>query len=120
MMTESRKNTLHAMLLEAFFRMSSCAYGGFIVTMLTDYGYSSATATALMTCMAAVSFIAQPITGYLCDNYFSQRIALLQQVKGWCPADCQVSQRAAGPGRLPGSPELRGPVDPQKAADRFW
>lgn len=73
MMTESRKNTLHAMLLEAFFWMSNCAYGGFIVTMLTDYGYSSATATALMTCMAAVSFIAQPITGYLCDNYFSQR-----------------------------------------------
>lgn len=73
MMTTDKRITLHAMLLEAFFWMSNCAYGSFIVTMLTDYGYPSATATALMTCMAAVSFTAQPITGYLCDNFFSHR-----------------------------------------------
>ena len=76
-MHDVKKVTLQAMLLEALFWMSSCAYGSFIVTTLTDYGYSSATATALMTVMAAVSFVAQPITGYLCDNYFSQRKAFL-------------------------------------------
>ncbi len=72
-MTKGRKLTIHALLLEGSFWLGYCAYGSFIVTMLTDYGYSSATATGLMTAMAVVSFIAQPITGYLCDNYFSQR-----------------------------------------------
>lgn len=72
-MTKGRKLTIHALLLEATFWMGYCAYGSFIVTMLTDYGYSSATATGLMTAMAVVSFIAQPITGYLCDNFFPQR-----------------------------------------------
>ncbi|MBR6789832.1 MAG: MFS transporter [Oscillospiraceae bacterium] len=64
------KRTLHAMTLEAFYWMSNCAYGAFIVTTLTDHGYSPATASAIMTVMAVVAFATQPITGYICDNYF--------------------------------------------------
>lgn len=69
-MTSSQKHTLHGMALEAFYWMGNCAYGAYAVAMLTDYGYSPATAAALMTCVALVSFIAQPVTGYICDNFF--------------------------------------------------
>lgn len=72
-MTDSKKHTLHAMALEACYWMGNCAYGAYVVTMLTDCGYSAATASALMTFVAVVSFIVQPLTGYLCDNFFPQR-----------------------------------------------
>ncbi|MBQ4050406.1 MAG: MFS transporter [Oscillospiraceae bacterium] len=69
-MTTGMKRNLFAMALEAFYWMSNCAYGAFIVTTLTDYGYNPATASAIMTVMAVVAFATQPITGYICDNYF--------------------------------------------------
>ena len=69
-MTISMKRTLHAMTLEAFYWMSNCAYGAYIVTTLTDHGYSPTTASAIMTVMAVIAFATQPITGYICDNYF--------------------------------------------------
>lgn len=68
-MTASMKRTLHAMALEAFYWMSNCAYGAYIVTTLTDCGYKPETASAIMTVMAVVAFATQPITGYICDNY---------------------------------------------------
>ena len=76
-MTASGKRTLHAMILEGCYGFGNCAYGAFIVTMLTDNGYSAALATGLLTCMSAVSFVTQPITGYLCDSRFSHRSLLL-------------------------------------------
>lgn len=69
-MTVSMKRTFHAMALEAFYWMSNCAYGAYIVTTLTDHGYSPTTASAIMTVMAVIAFATQPITGYICDNYF--------------------------------------------------
>ena len=60
-------------LVHSLFWASYCAYSSFIVTMLTDYGYSSATATAMMTATSVLSFIAQPVSGYICDNYIPHK-----------------------------------------------
>ncbi|MBQ4050405.1 MAG: MFS transporter [Oscillospiraceae bacterium] len=72
-MTKSVKHTLHVMLLSGSFWIALSGYGAFIVTMITDFGYSATTASAIMTVMSVVAFAVQPVTGYLCDNYFSQR-----------------------------------------------
>lgn len=72
-MTKSVKHTLHVMLLSGSFWIALSGYGAFIVTMITDFGYSATAASAIMTVMSVVAFAVQPVTGYLCDNYFSQR-----------------------------------------------
>lgn len=76
-MTKSVKHTLHVMLLEVFYWVVLGSYGAFIVTMITDFGYSATTASAIMTVMSLVAFVAQPITGYICDNYLSQRTVFI-------------------------------------------
>ena len=60
-------------LVHSLFWASYCAFSSFIVTMLTDYGYSSATATAMMTASSVLSFIAQPVSGYICDNFIPHK-----------------------------------------------
>ncbi|MBR6791364.1 MAG: MFS transporter [Oscillospiraceae bacterium] len=81
-MTKSAKHTLHVMLLSGSFWIALSGYGAFIVTMITDHGYSATTASAIMTVMSVVAFAVQPITGYLCDNFFSQRTVFI--VLGCC------------------------------------
>lgn len=60
-------------LVHSLFWASYCAFSSFIVTMLTDHGYSSATATAMMTASSVLSFIAQPVSGYICDNFIPHK-----------------------------------------------
>ena len=76
-MTNSKKHTLHVMLLEAFYWVALGSYGAFIVTMITDFGYSATVASVIMTVMSLVAFVVQPATGYLCDNYLSQRTVFI-------------------------------------------
>lgn len=72
-MTKTHEIQLKGALVQSLFWGSYCAYSSFIVTMLTDYGYASATATAMMTATSVLSFIAQPVSGYICDNYISHK-----------------------------------------------
>lgn len=72
-MTKTHEIQLKGALVQSLFWASYCAYSSFIVTMLTDYGYSSAAATAMMTGTSVLSFIAQPVSGYICDNYLSHK-----------------------------------------------
>lgn len=72
-MTKTNVIQLKGALVQSLFWASYCAYSSFIVTMLTDYGYPSATATAMMTATSVLSFIAQPVSGYICDNYISHK-----------------------------------------------
>jgi len=76
-MKNSVKSTLQAMALQGFYGFANCSYGAFLVMMLTDHGYSAAMATGLLTCFAVVSFISQPIAGYLSDSRFSPRTLIL-------------------------------------------
>ncbi len=72
-MSKTKEIQIKGALVQALFWASYCAYSSFIVTMLTDYGYPSAKATAMMTATSVLSFIAQPISGYICDNYISHK-----------------------------------------------
>ncbi len=72
-MSKTHEIQVKGSLVQSLFWASYCAYCGFIVTMLTDYGYPSATATAMMTATSVLSFIAQPVSGYICDNYLSHK-----------------------------------------------
>ena len=61
------------LLVPALFWAPYCASSSYIVNMLTDYGYPSATATGMMTATSVLSFIAQPVSGYICDNFISHK-----------------------------------------------
>ena len=72
-MNKTREIQVKGLLVQALFWASYCAYSSFIVNMLTDYGYPSATATGMMTATSVLSFIAQPVSGYICDNFISHK-----------------------------------------------
>ena len=72
-MNKTREIQVKGLLVQALFWASYCAYSSFIVNMLTDYGYPSATATGMMTATSVLSFIAQPVSGYICDNFISHQ-----------------------------------------------
>ncbi len=72
-MNKTRAVQVKGLLVQAIFWASYCAYSSFIVNMLTGYGYPSATATGMMTATSVLSFIAQPVSGYICDNFISHK-----------------------------------------------
>ncbi|MBR6791363.1 MAG: MFS transporter [Oscillospiraceae bacterium] len=85
-MKRSATYTLQGMLLQGIYGFANCTYGAFVVVMLTDYGYSAAFATGLLTCLAVISFASQPVTGYLSDSRFSPRALILMLVTCMVPA----------------------------------
>jgi len=61
------------MLLQIPYWFGCCAYYAFMVKTLVDYGWSGSAATAAITSMTVITVIAQPIYGYLCDNYITEK-----------------------------------------------
>ena len=67
------KITLKAMLVDGLFWAGYCSFSSFIVPYLQNIGFSENAASAVMTAIATVSFLVQPLTGRLCDTRFSQK-----------------------------------------------
>ncbi len=67
------KITLQAMLIDGLFWTGYCSFASFIVPYLINIGFSENAASAVMTAIATVSFLIQPLTGRLCDTRFSQK-----------------------------------------------
>jgi len=61
------------MLVQAIYWFGYCTYSAFMVTTLIDYGWSAGAATVAMTAMSIIIMLVQPIYGYICDKYFSEK-----------------------------------------------
>lgn len=68
-----RKLNMHGMLLQASFWIAVCTYGIFMVTTLIDHGWSAASAAFAMTLMGIISFLVQPVLGYVSDKFLSEK-----------------------------------------------
>jgi len=71
--SEIRGLTFHGMLYQFFYWFGYCTYIAFIVTTLIDHGWSATAATACMTVMSVIVMVMQPVFGYLCDKYLSEK-----------------------------------------------
>jgi len=71
--TEIRKITLHGMLYQALYWFGFCTYIVFMVTTLIDHGWSAGAAAASITVMSVITMVMQPVYGYLCDKYISEK-----------------------------------------------
>jgi len=70
---EIRRLNLHGMLIQAIYWFGACTYSAFMVTTLIDYGWSASAATIAMTAMSIIVMLVQPIYGYICDKYLSDK-----------------------------------------------
>jgi len=61
------------MFLQAVFWFGACSYIGFMVVTLIDFGWSQSEAAGAITIMSVIIFLIQPMYGYLCDRYFSEK-----------------------------------------------
>ena len=59
--------------MDGLFWAGYCSFSSFIVPYLQNIGFSENAASAVMTAIATVSFLVQPLTGRLCDTRFSQK-----------------------------------------------
>jgi len=71
--SEIRRLNLHGMLIQAVYWFGFCTYSAFMVTTLIDYGWSASAAAGAMTAMSIIIVLVQPIYGYICDKYISEK-----------------------------------------------
>lgn len=69
--------TFRLFMLQGLFWSSFCFYFGFLVTFLSEQGYSPSLAGLSMTLVAAVNMLASPLVGFLCDRGLSQKKLIL-------------------------------------------
>ncbi|MCL2867471.1 MAG: MFS transporter [Clostridia bacterium] len=69
----ARRITMHGMLLQLPYWIGCCMYYSFVVTTLTDFGWSGSGATGVMTAMSVITMFVQPVYGYLCDKVLSEK-----------------------------------------------
>jgi PPP family 3-phenylpropionic acid transporter len=61
------------MLLQFPFWFGCCTYFSFIVATLVDYGWGDGQAAGAITAMAVISMLIQPVYGYICDRFMSEK-----------------------------------------------
>lgn len=65
--------TVHGIMLEMTFWLGYCAHTAFAITSLIDAGWERPKAAALMTAMAVLTMVIQPIFGYVSDKLISEK-----------------------------------------------
>ena len=70
---EIRRLTLHGMLFQGVYWFGFCTYYAFLVTTLIDHGWSAGAAAASITVMSVIILLVQPVIGFICDKYLSEK-----------------------------------------------
>lgn len=68
-----RSITVHGIMLEMTFWLGYCAFSAFSITTLVGAGWMRSKAAALITAMAVLTVIIQPIYGYVSDKLISEK-----------------------------------------------